>query len=268
MSDESRPMLGRHTDFSRDHPRSEEERSFSRAYFEFQMDWSRLETFRVVTEAGLSTGWTVIRDAHIRRIEEIEATIDFPTAHEFLAADHLEMLRKSTEADAMSSIRQATIVFAHSLFDHFVIELCVVAATCSPGKMRSRLAKRKVTVEAALSTDPDSLLKAEIGAFLDELGRQSLRKRIGFLFELCPLPDDFTPITGFVPDIDRLERIDNVRHGIVHLKPLTLVPDDTGAVVGFMSDFADFLTSLLAHHFNIQVRTGYALPLIERPSLT
>jgi hypothetical protein len=88
---------------------------------------------------------------------------------------------------------------------------------------------------------------------LNQLERESLLKKLDLLFQLCTPPKGYTPINNYAYDRDRLEQIDDARHGIIHRndmgKPLANIDND----LDFISKTANYLLALVNHKYGVQL---------------
>ena len=81
---------------------------------------------------------------------------------------------------------------------------------------------------------------------------ESLQSR-NRLFLLCTPPKGYAPINNYVYDRDRLEKIDDDRHEIIHGngmgKPIANIDED----LDFISKTVNYLLALVNHKYGVQL---------------
>ena len=165
---------------------------------------------------------------------------------EELAIQNIEGFRASVES--------AAIVFAHSIVDAISFDFCKCIAIAHPQAWESILPQRKVELQKFRDSTYEEILSQLISKHLDVLERESLIRKGDELFRICKPKSGFDPIEDFEYDRDRLVRIDNLRHEIVHgPTSLTRVPT-VGADLTFLQNTATYYMALLNDRFNFKLR--------------
>lgn len=114
------------------------------------------------------------------------------------------------------SIDTASVVFAHSAVDAATSELCWITAFSSPDDWEPFVGAKKVSLSEVREFGVENLWAVKTSDHLKALERESLLKRVDRLFRLCQPEQNFEGVLGFRFDRDRLKRLDELRHRIVH----------------------------------------------------
>ena len=204
-------------------PASEAARLFNDAYFRFRGAQALLLSFRLVSVAGFRSGAgrPLLANLHKRLVKDLEQGLAaalpeaIPIIAQLKAEPVLDESVSSGEANALLAIDVAALLCAHIFFDQFVSQACLAVALGHPSAMAERLRDRKVSLSAA-ATSHAALIESLSREFAATLDRESLAKRIQFLFAVCKPSAGFAPVEGFTFDAAELERIDAIRQEIVH----------------------------------------------------
>ena len=125
-------------------------------------------------------------------------------------------ITRRTIADAQASIDAASIVFTHSVVDATALDYCRVTALVAPRDWESSVDQRQVKLTDFRGKDYDQVLRQKLDEFFEQLERESLLKKTDLLFAKCQPPKDWAPIGHYQFDRERLQKLDEVRHEIVH----------------------------------------------------
>jgi len=92
------------------------------------------------------------------------------------------------------------------------------------------------------------------------LERESLLVRIERLFALCRPAPDFHPIKNYVYDRDRVERLDRLRHDVVHRPEGTrlAIPDCYDAIE-FLFRTGLYLWTMLNYKYGVKMDPFYEI---------
>lgn len=103
-----------------------------------------------------------------------------------------------------------------------------------------------------------ALLKSKLDAHLNGLERDSLLKRSDVLFAVCHPPAGFRPIRDYEWDRLELERLDQLRHDLVHSRSAAL-PSDVDKSIQFMVKTGLFFWSMLNAAYNVKMNPLWML---------
>lgn len=172
-----------------------------------------------------------------RLIEETEAGDEsdpMPTPEEFQAK-----LTKAVfdELSASATYLHASgLVLAHSIFDVLLTDLLRVTSIADPSVWLPLVGQRAVKLAAVREDGLASLENQAIGSLVEELGRESIEKRLKKLLLVCSSvwaksghPEKFNPhrLPEYTYDEALLLAIDARRQGVVHQKAISISLQDT-----------------------------------------
>jgi hypothetical protein len=211
---------------------------FADIWIKLTTDWNRILTFRRMGMLGLESATAKLHASHVQFVKHELVSGDFkhllknPDA--FVREGHDSTLIKAMTEDAVGSFEQAldsaALVFAHSILDSAVHDCLWISAFSASRDWVEFVGKRSIPLSEVETKSPAEHIKIAVSGELDRLERESLLKKVDRLFQLCR-PKKQTYLTnGFKFDRDRLERLDTLRHAIVHapgkLRQFSSVADD------------------------------------------
>lgn len=187
-------------------------------------DWTRITTFRQMGVLGEDAAREAIHRTNIRYVEQQLLNGEhaaFLKDREAFIRDGLadRMPHEMTET-SVKNFRQtlyaATLVFAHSILDAALFDCVRICAISAPHEWETFVGSRKVTLSEIATTPYTELLQRVIDSDLIRLERESLLSKVDRVFQVCR-PEKAEYLTnGFRFDRDRLQRLDNLRHDVVH----------------------------------------------------
>src|ERR1700733_5531237 len=163
-------------------------------------------------------------------------------------------MTESAIKNARAAIDAASLVFAQSVLDDCVWSYLKVCSLTSPADWEPIIAEKKASFAEYFGRPHDEMRDAVIREKVEQIERDfSLPKKVDLLFRLCTPPKGYTPIDGYIYDRDRLEEIDDARHGIIHRnglgKPVQSIDED----LDFIWKTANYLLALVNHKYGVQV---------------
>ncbi len=241
---------------------SETETAYMRIFMTLTRRHSDTQTFRRLVSAGepLASARASAEDA--RLVTAILADPDFDKyflgrhkAVEFFGGP--EALRASLTQDKVSTLRRivdtASIVLMHSALDAALTDLCRIAALLRPSDWEPFLERQQVPLASVKSEPYSALLNAKLNAHLDALERDSLLKRSDVLFAICHPPAGYTPLNGYAWDRAELERLDGLRHDLVHGRLDGQALTDVEKNIEFLVKTGLFFWSMLHDTYGVKV---------------
>lgn len=166
---------------------------------------------------------------------------------------------------ARAAIDGASLVFAHSVLDDCAWSYLRVSSLAKPADWEPLIIEKKVSLAECYVKSQDTIRKEMIQEKLEQLGNESLLKKLDLLFQLCKPPRGFAPINYYTYDRNRLKRIDDTRHQIVHRngmgKPVVKIDDD----LDFILKTGNYLLALLRSTYGVQINPAKALNLPPPP---
>lgn len=229
-------------------------------------------TFRRLTQLGMPYAKAILSGEHQRFIGEIATSGEY----ESLFVDRDAALAYfggfTGMADQMTSnqlqgyqrsVDSASLVFAHSALDAATSDLCWVTALLVPHDWEGYVGTRKVSLSELRTTAIEDVIRLRVVEHVTAFERESLLTRTDRLFALCKPETGYHPIRGYRFDRDRLIRLDDLRHGVVHH---TVAPSAFGSIeadLEFMFQTGLYLWAMVNNRYGVKidVRTFIGLPL-------
>ncbi|HEX3045272.1 MAG TPA: hypothetical protein VHY08_10975 [Bacillota bacterium] len=112
-------------------------------------------------------------------------------------------------------MESSCLVFVHSLFDAGLFDLCKKISEFRPDLFDDLINKKEIKFNLidAFKFDPIKEKSRQLNNFLAQFERDSIKKKIITIFELCPKD---IKVEGFKFDMGRILKFDKVRHIIIH----------------------------------------------------
>lgn len=151
----------------------------------------------------------------------------------------------------VSMIEAASLIYAHSLLEGIVIDLCRCIADTSPSTWDNRIARKQVPFERLSSASLDDIRQQLVDEYLKALDRDSLPKKIETLLGACRPPKDFSPLEDFSFDGDRIQFLDAQRHDLVH-GALPLKSAVSADQIDFLQKTALYLVAMVSHAYGLR----------------
>jgi hypothetical protein len=188
-------------------------------------------------------------------IKQLVARPDFGTDDQREAA--IRSLDQTAEAtagrtitDAITAAEAASIVFMHSMLDAAAHDYCRVCALLDPTDWISKVETEKVTLAQARN-DWDELLRAAVAREVNRLQKESLSKKIEVLQAVCKC-GSAQVLKNYSYDADRVKRIDDFRHGLVHQR-IVKSTNDVISDLDFTERTQVYLSALVTHRHGIKL---------------
>lgn len=229
-----------------------EDRLFVEVWNRLTSDWNRLTTFHRMGQLGESAAREAIHRDHTYFVEQqlVGGMLQHLLKDKvgFLAAGmDKSMPRQMTDAavhNFVYTLDAATIVFAHSILDAAIFDCLRICAIAAPDSWRENLGARKVSLNEVALKSASDLLREAIESELTRLERESLLGKVDRTFQLCKPEKQEYLTNGFRFERDRLVKLDELRHNVVH-DPSTVVS------FGTLSDDLDFMQKSGLHIFSM-----------------
>jgi hypothetical protein len=218
--------------------------------------WRIVRLFREVGLMGVPAASAKVTDQTTRILDILDpatqrvSEINQPGYRDKILVDTTE----AATSAAKSAIDKSTIVLAHSILDDVVSECCQISALLTPENWMTYVEKRKVELRVVLETPAADLAKQLLDEYLDQLSRESLRKRLDMLNERYqPAPAFEYDDDPYRFDRDRLEGIDRHRQRVIHQLELSNGGEDVSADLAYLEATCFFVIFMIAHKHGIAV---------------
>jgi len=233
---------------------------FTYVYSRFTRGWAELSAFREVAEAGLPAAAPKIAQQKKELIGKLASqegwakAIKDPTEfHERGGVDGMAIeMTDNAINSARSAVDAASLVFAHSIVDAAAVGFLRVTASASKDDWQQFLCDRKWTVSDVKSATYDQLFLDLLLKELDTIERTfSLPRKAFRLQQLCrPDPHWDLPMKY---DAEEVERVDNLRHGIVHGDMLGKPFENIEKDLKLLYDLGTYFFALTHKHYGTKI---------------
>lgn len=200
------------------------ERLFAGVWLRLTSDWGRLTTYRQMGVLGEDAAREAIHRSNTHLVQqkilhgELQAVLNDREAF-ITEGHHLTMPAAMTEAAVQSfrsTLHASTLVFAHSILDAAVFDCLRISALREQACWAERVAARKFALSDVATRPYAELLADAILSELERLERESLLAKVDRAFQICQPKKEAFLTNGFRFSRERLERLDALRHEVVH----------------------------------------------------
>ena len=175
-------------------------------------------------------------------------------------------MTKQTIDQAQIAVDAASVVFAHSVVDGAALDYCRVTALVAPADWVSAIDQRSIKLSDVRSSSYDQLLKGKLEEYFEQLERESLLKKTDLLFARCQPPDKWSPMANYAFDRDRLKRLDDYRHEVIHGNaPIKALPS-ADKEVDYLMRMVLFFQGLVNLRYGLKLDPFYAFTGVEVPT--
>lgn len=243
---------------------NEAERLLHKTFFRSSDAWGLILSFRAFVEAGTPTAMSTLGLAVQAYISD---QLKRPAGQSIFKVDAMKpgdaeqiarMMVEGRARDAQSAVDAASFVFAHTMLDSAAMDYCRVVAMLDPEAWLDSLKGRMVTLVETKDSSFRQLLRGAVDRYLDQLERESLLLKIDKLYSMCPPPlDPSLRVRGYNFDRDRLERLDKLRHAIIHGDALGKPVPNAAAELDFLLKTSTHLLTMVAVRFDLKIDPSY-----------
>lgn len=169
-------------------------------------------------------------------------------------------------ASARAAIDAASLVFAQSMLDGCAWSYLKVCSLANPEDWEPIIAEKKASF-ADYYGKPLEVARGEM--IQEKLGQfewHSLLRKVDLLFQLCTPPKGYAPIRNYVYDRDRLVKIDDARHGIIHRNAMGKPVANIDADLDYILKTANYLLALVNHKYGVQLNVAKMFNLGAGPA--
>lgn len=162
-----------------------------------------------------------------------------------MAENQLSMFKAAVDA--------ASLVFAHSIVDSAALDFLRVTAAHNHLDWAPFIEQKQIAVSALKDSTYDDIVKDKVTQHIDSLDRQSLLTKVDRLFHICKPEPNFEPMNDYKFDRDRLEKLDHLRHDIVHGSGPVTALEDGDNDVWFLQKTAFYFMSLVNMRYDTRI---------------
>lgn len=160
-----------------------------------------------------------------------------------------------TIKDAHAAAGAACIVYAHSMLDAAVEDYCKVSTLLSPTDWEKFVEEEKITLAQARSAEYDELLRSAVDKYFNKLCKADLLSKIKTLHAVCK-PGSAEILEGYRYDDEQIDRIDRLRHEIVHKEALGSPIGNVSGDLKYVERTNIYLSALITHRYGLLVGPG------------
>jgi hypothetical protein len=240
------------------------EEVLSETYASFMRSWGIIGSLRQVTEVALPVATEQLLHQNGVLVEAMSKDADYKKIIVSIdgydkewSADIKKFFQTGLTTTSIenftNAIDAASIVFAQSVLDDCALSLLRVCALASPADWEQFVKDRKVDFNSVKEKSSDTIREELVNAKIDQLGMESLKKKIDILFALTKPEPDFDPVNNYKYDVDQLERIDKLRQAVIHHggigKAFTGVEGD----LQYIKKTVSFLIALVNKKYGVRI---------------
>jgi hypothetical protein len=237
------------------------EQFFTRVWVRLNSQWTSILTFRQLGRSGLPLATREALRSNFEFAEQLASSPEyeklFTDRKKLLESGILKELPARMTRNAVeifeATLDAASLVFAHSALDAAAYDYCRLCAMVAPRDLLPFVAEKKLALTEVELRPFDKLLEGINKAFLSNLEKESMMRKIDFVFQLCKPPAGFAPMDGYSFSRPRLRRLDELRHKVVHSTgPASRLPD-SDADLEFLLKTGYFLMGVVNERYGVKM---------------
>jgi len=164
-----------------------------------------------------------------------------------------ELAQKQIESYRIA-IDSSSIILAHSALEAAAFDYFRVIEIVAPLEdLEKYVIKKQISLEELKASNYSDLMRQKIHKFVDDLDGKALLEKIDKLFEICQPPSRYSSIEGYVYDRNKVERLDKLRHEIVHGDGIVAALPNCFEEIRYMRDTSNHLMKLVNNKYNVKM---------------
>lgn len=168
-------------------------------------------------------------------------------------AKFVEEAVKTSVETSTNLLNAATILFAHSMVDGAAFDYCKVTALHAPQDWELEVVNKQATLSDIRAKTFEEIRWAKIESLLEDLEMQSLEKKIDRLHARCRPPQGWSPMHGYVFDLDRIKGLDRLRQDIVHGEALGRTIESADEEFQYMNSTCWYFMGLVNLRYDLRI---------------
>jgi hypothetical protein len=212
--------------------------------------FSRIRFFREVAMAGRPIAGQEMFERHYGRMQEL-AKNDPPDVLE-RCGSLVSQMTFYVVTEAQASIDAASLVFAHSILDDIASECCSISFQAAPGEWAPTIEQRKVPLGQVKDRNYQQLLLSMGADYVEQLKHDPLMKRLDIINQHCQPTAAFSwKGQPYAYDRDRIQRLDDSRHAIVHAPSVGKSLPDIEEELSFLHATSQFIIWMVCERYRL-----------------
>ncbi len=256
---------------------SEAEKLFNDVVARCYDRWRFVLSFRITSRASMAAAATQIEADKITFVADMLHGSEFDKIlidkEEFFKANPPEKIvqdmTEQTVREMDLVMNAASVVFVHSVLDAAALDFCRVTMLVAPKEWEGAVEKKGVQLAELKATSYDQLLQQKLKDYYDQLERESLLTKADHLLARCKPEPKWSPMNNYEYDRDRLKRLDDFRHNIIHGDGLGMELKDADNEVDYLTRTALYFMGLVNLRYGFRMNPVYifqAMAEFRKPS--
>lgn len=170
-----------------------------------------------------------------------------------------KMLADNQLTNFKVAVDASSLVFAHSIVDSAALDFLRVTAAHSHSAWLPLIEQKKVAISSLNGRSYDDVARDAVEQYIDSLDRQSLLIKVDRLFSVCRPAPNFEPMDDYTFDRERLEKLDSLRHDVVHGSGPVTAMEDCDDDVWYLQKTAFYFMGLVNMRYDTRFDTSVLL---------
>jgi hypothetical protein len=224
--------------------------------------WNSVHTFRWMGQLGLPAAKKRAAWQHQQTMREVATeaeyakifTVDRSVLAERGFFDEVAVQMTELAANTFeSSLDAASLIFAHSVLDNSVLEWLRICWLAAPDDVLHLVEQRRFSLAEMRDAGFAELRSSAIGAYLEQLERESLLKKLDAIMSVCKPGEGVRAPLRYRYDRKRIEALDNLRHNYVHGDPAIMRLPEGDDDIAYLRQTDMFMLSLVNWRFDVRI---------------
>lgn len=227
--------------------------------------WNLILSFRITSAAGLATARQRIATEKVTFVNDLLHRPEYDKIlidkQEFFKEHPPEQIVQQM-TDATIELAQiagdaASIVFTQSVLDGAAFDYCRVTALIAPTEWEPTVSQRRMKLADLRDMNYNQILESKLAEYFEQLDRESLLKKADLLLARCRPPEKWSPMENYAYDRQRLERLDQYRHDLIHGEGLGKGLASAEEETEFMMKTAMYFMGLVNLRYGLKINPVY-----------
>jgi hypothetical protein len=244
---------------------SEAERLFNDVVARCFDRWRFVLSFRITSKASMAAAAKQIEADKVTFVADMFHGSDFDKIlinkekffHDNPPEKIIQEMTEQTVREMELVMNAASVVFVHSVLDAAAYDYCRVTALAAPNDWEGVVEKKGVPLAELKTSNYDQLLQQKLTEYFAQLERESLLTKADQLLARCKPEARWSPMNNYEYDRDRLKRLDEFRHNVIHGDGLGMELNDSDNEVDYLMRTALYFMGLVNLRYGFQINPIY-----------